>query len=111
MKEDVYVEPNHDKTATAKPVIQDEEPYEVMNSYTMLQYDRLDDDNIYVVPDNTMMATTMRDRGVGEDTVNTAAGTITMWPGGGERESAVYEDPDNPGVDTYTSLRERSELN
>ena len=104
-------EPDHNKTIIAKSVIQGdvdgevgEDTYEVMNTYTMLQRDGpgIGDDNIYVVPDSNI-ATTMRGTEVREDTydmpyntINKAA-TIAMRSRGGERESAVYEDPDIRG--------------
>ena len=121
VKEIVHMEPDHNKTATAKSVTQGggevgEDSYEVMHTYTMLQRDGpgIGDDNIYVVPDNNI-ATTMRGKGVREDTydvpyntVNTAA-TIAMRSRGGERESAVYEDPDNPRATTFR-LRAKFEV-
>ena len=48
MKEIVYTEPDLNKTAISKSVnMQDDEDYEVMNTYTMLQ----GDENVYAVPD------------------------------------------------------------
>ena len=120
-KEIVYTEPDQNKTVITKSVTQGggevgEDSYEVMHTYTMLQRDGpgIGDDNIYVVPDNNI-ATTMRGKGVREDTydvpyntVNTAA-TIAMGSRGGERESAVYEDIDNPRATTFR-LRAKFEL-
>ena len=111
MKEIIYTEPDLNKTAISKSVnMQDDEDYEVMNTYTMLQ----GDENVYAVPD---IATTTRGRGLGrrknvcddyvkDNTVSTCTpATTAMQPRGGERESGLhlYEDPDNPGC--TTSLR------
>ena len=75
------------------------------------------DDNLYAVPDNEIIAATMRGSGLGmrEDayddyvkcsSVSTPA-TTAMQPSDGERESGlqVYEDPDNPGPGDNTSLK------
>ena len=121
VKEIAFAEHDHNTTAIAKSVIQGgevgEDTYEVMNStYTMLQRAGIGEDNIYVIPDNNNISTTMRGTGVREDTydmpyntVNTAAATIAMQPRSGERESTVYEVPDNPRA-TTSRLRMKFEL-
>ena len=109
MKEIINTEPDLNKTAISKSSnMQDDEDYEVMNTYTMLQ----GDENIYAVPD---IATTTKGSGMGRredtyddyvkcNTVCTPAATA-MQPRGEERENGLqlYEDPDKPGP--TTSLR------
>jgi hypothetical protein len=111
MKETACTEPDqkfHNKIAMNKSVNrQDDEDYEVMNNYTMLQ----GDDNVYDVPD---IATTTIGRGpagIREDTyyydvprnntvtVSRTTATTAMQPGDGEGENGleVYDDLDNPG--------------
>ena len=108
VKEIIYTEPDLNKTAISKSVnTQDDEDYEVMNTYTMLQ----GDEHVYAVPD---IATTTRRSGLGRrknacddyvkcNAVSTGTPVTTaMQPRGGERESGLhlYEDPDNPGRTT-----------
>ena len=117
VKESVHTEPDHNfhnKASADKP---DDEDYEIMNNYTIPE----GEDNPYAVPDNDIIAAKMRGRGRLEmredtyddyvicDTVSTAT-TSAMQPSNGERESTrslqLYEDPDNPGPDATTSLKE-----
>jgi hypothetical protein len=105
MKETACTEPDqkfHNKIAMNKSVNrQDDEDYEIMNNYTMLQ----GDDNVYDVPD---IATTTRGRGpagMREDTyyydvphntiVSSTAATTAMQPGDREGENGL-EDLNNP---------------
>ena len=120
VKESVHTKPDHNFHSKASTEKSDDGDYEVMNNYTMPE----GDDNPYAVPDNNIIAAKMRGRGrleMGEDTyddyvtcdtVNTATTcTSAMQPSNGERESTcslqLYEDPDNPGPDVTTSLKEK----
>ena len=108
MKEIINTEPDLNKTAISKSAnMQDDEDYEVMNTYTMLQ----GDENIYAVPDIASIYNERKRAGkdtyddyVKCNTVSTPA-TTAMQLRGGERESGLqlYEDHDKPGP--TTSLR------
>jgi hypothetical protein len=115
MKETACTEPDqkfHNKNQSIN--IQDDEDYEIMNTYTMLQ--GKDNVNVYDVPDIASITRGRGPAGMREDTyyydavphnntVSRTAATTAMQPGDREGENGLglYEDLDNPRA--TTSLR------